>query len=52
MNEKQRDDIAYAFDLLIHAMHDIEETGKNRRLVQKLDRIIGEIENLLLEFKS
>jgi len=51
MNEKQRDDICYAFDILVHVMHDIEDTGKHIRIVRKLDVIVGLIESLLVEAK-
>ena len=44
---EQEETVSRAMEDLICIMHDVEETGKNKRLVQALDTVIGILYNLL-----
>lgn len=47
LNDRQKEQIAQAMDLIIHVMREEEESGKHKRIVNALDKVTGELYNLL-----
>ena len=49
LNEEQMEEITRAMETLITVMHDVEDTGKGKRIVQRLDKAIGILYNIISE---
>lgn len=49
LNEEQVEEITRAMKTLITVMHDVEDTGKGKRIVQRLDKAIGILYNIISE---
>lgn len=47
LNEEQIDEITMAMESLIEVMHEVEETGKGKRIAQQLDKAIGILYNIV-----
>ncbi len=41
MTRRQIEELSHAMDYTVKVMHEIEETGKDKRIAQKLDKAVG-----------
>lgn len=49
LNDEQREKILHAMDCVRLVKNEIEETGKNKRISNKLDKVIGILDNISWE---
>lgn len=47
LTDRQKDQIAKAMDLVVDVIREIETTGKNKRVINALDKVSGELYNLI-----
>lgn len=46
LNDNQREQIIYAMECVRLVKNEIEETGKDKRIVNALDKVIGILDNI------
>lgn len=46
---EQREKLQYAMDCVREVKNEIEETGKNKRIVNALDKVVGILDNVIWE---
>ena len=47
LTDRQKDQIAGAIDLIVDVIREIEESGKNKRILNALDKVTGILYNLM-----